>query len=160
MDSVLVVNAGSSSIKFELFAGADGKSLIDRAYDAAAIPDAPAAMQTTGAWLREEHRTPPSAVGHRVVHGGPEYNSPVVIDMAFARLIQAGVGAVVVTADPFTSRRHQIVALAARHAIPAVYEWREFTAAGGFDELRAQSRGSTSPPWRLHWPNSQRDQTR
>jgi acetate kinase len=29
---------------------------------------------------REEQRTPPSAVGHRVVHGGPEYNSPVVID--------------------------------------------------------------------------------
>jgi acetate kinase len=107
MDSVLVVNAGSSSIKFELFtldaaakltrkikgqmdgigtrprlraSEADGKSLIDRAYDVTAISDVPAAMQTTGAWLREENRAPPSAVGHRVVHGGPQYNSPVVID--------------------------------------------------------------------------------
>ena len=31
----------------------------------------------------------------------------------------------------FNSRRDHIVALAARHAIPAIYEWREFAAAGG-----------------------------
>ena len=31
----------------------------------------------------------------------------------------------------FTSRRDQIVALAARYAVPAIYEWREFAAAGG-----------------------------
>jgi putative tryptophan/tyrosine transport system substrate-binding protein len=54
------------------------------------------------------------------------------IDTAFATLVQARVGAVVVTGDPlFTSRRDQIVALAARHAIPAVYEWREFAGVGG-----------------------------
>jgi putative ABC transport system substrate-binding protein len=54
------------------------------------------------------------------------------IDTAFATLVQARVGAVVVTGDPlFTSRREQIVALATRHAIPAVYEWREFAAVGG-----------------------------
>jgi putative ABC transport system substrate-binding protein len=54
------------------------------------------------------------------------------IDTAFATLVQARVGAVVVTADPlFTSRREQIVALAARQPVPAVYEWREFAAAGG-----------------------------
>ena len=31
----------------------------------------------------------------------------------------------------FNNRRNHIVALAARHAIPAIYEWREFAAAGG-----------------------------
>jgi acetate kinase len=106
MDSILIVNAGSSSVKFEVFAvdesaqltrkikgqvdgigtrprlrarGADGTSLINREYDAT-ISDVPAALHTAGAWLREEQRIPPSAVGHRVVHGGPEYDKPVLIN--------------------------------------------------------------------------------
>jgi putative ABC transport system substrate-binding protein len=54
------------------------------------------------------------------------------IDVAFTRLLQLRAEAVFVAADPFfTGRRDQIVALAARHAIPAVYEVREFPAAGG-----------------------------
>ena len=41
-------------------------------------------------------------------------------------------GGLVVIADPFlTSQRSQIVALAARHAVPAIYGVREFAAAGG-----------------------------
>ena len=54
------------------------------------------------------------------------------IDAAFASLVQLHAGALVVGADPFfNSRREQLVALASRHAVPAIYEWREFVAAGG-----------------------------
>jgi len=54
------------------------------------------------------------------------------IDMAFAAFVQQRVGAIFVAGEPFlTSRREQIVALAARHAIPAIYDRHEFTAAGG-----------------------------
>jgi putative ABC transport system substrate-binding protein len=54
------------------------------------------------------------------------------IDAAFATIVQLHAEAVFVAADPFfTGRRDQIVALAARHAIPAVYEVREFPVAGG-----------------------------
>jgi putative ABC transport system substrate-binding protein len=54
------------------------------------------------------------------------------IDAAFAALTQQRVGALIVGSDPFFSgRRGQIIALAARHAIPTVYEIREFADAGG-----------------------------
>jgi putative tryptophan/tyrosine transport system substrate-binding protein len=54
------------------------------------------------------------------------------IDAAFATMLQLHAEAVFVAADPFfTGRRDQIVELAARHAIPAVYEVREFPAVGG-----------------------------
>jgi putative tryptophan/tyrosine transport system substrate-binding protein len=51
---------------------------------------------------------------------------------AFASLVQLQAGGLLVGTDPFfNSRREQLVALAARHAVPAIYEWREFAAAGG-----------------------------
>jgi putative ABC transport system substrate-binding protein len=54
------------------------------------------------------------------------------IDVAFATLAQLHAGALVVGADPFFStRREHIVALASRHAIPAIYWGREFAASGG-----------------------------
>jgi putative tryptophan/tyrosine transport system substrate-binding protein len=54
------------------------------------------------------------------------------IDAAFAQMRQARPGALLVGSDPFfNSRREQIGSLAARHAIPAIYEWREFAEAGG-----------------------------
>ncbi len=55
------------------------------------------------------------------------------IDAAFATLHQRHAGAVIVGADPyFYSQRNQFVELAARYAIPAIYEQREFVTAGGF----------------------------
>jgi len=54
------------------------------------------------------------------------------IDTAVVSLVQQGAGALIVANDPFfVSRRDQIVALAARHAIPTMYFSREFTAEGG-----------------------------
>jgi putative ABC transport system substrate-binding protein len=54
------------------------------------------------------------------------------IDSAFAFLVQNNADALVVTAEPFiNSRRQQIVALAARHAVPAIYGIREYADAGG-----------------------------
>src|SRR5215469_2192255 len=107
MDTILVVNAGSSSVKFQVF-GADGasglrrlikgqmdgigtrprlraegaekKSLIDQAYAPNEVADVPAALLTAGTWLRETQNLAPSAVGHRVVHGGPQYDRPALID--------------------------------------------------------------------------------
>jgi len=50
----------------------------------------------------------------------------------FASLIQQQARALLVCASPFfSSWRQRLVLLAAQHAVPAIYEWREFTAAGG-----------------------------
>ncbi|HXL29325.1 MAG TPA: ABC transporter substrate binding protein, partial [Bradyrhizobium sp.] len=54
------------------------------------------------------------------------------IDGAFVSLVQLQAGALVIAADAFlTSRREQLVALASRHTVPAMYELREFAAVGG-----------------------------
>jgi putative ABC transport system substrate-binding protein len=54
------------------------------------------------------------------------------IDAAFATLVELQAGALVLGPDSFFgSRREQIVALASRHAVPAISAWREMAAAGG-----------------------------
>ena len=54
------------------------------------------------------------------------------IDRAFATLSERHAGGLVVQGDLlYTNRRNQLVALAARHLIPTIYIWSEFTAAGG-----------------------------
>jgi len=54
------------------------------------------------------------------------------IDTSFEALIRQGVAALLIAASPlFTSRLDRLVALAARHAIPTIFQFREFAAAGG-----------------------------
>jgi len=108
MDAILVVNAGSSSVKFQIFGieggalrrlikgqldgiatrprlsakGSDNSSLVDKTYAPDEIADVPAAIATVASWLRESQNLNLLAVGHRLVHGGPKYDRPVVIDEA------------------------------------------------------------------------------
>jgi len=70
------------------------------------------------------------AVGKQivVVKAGSERE----LDQAFAMLAQARAGGLLVASEPFLiSRRAQLFALTSRNALPAIYEFREFTAAGG-----------------------------
>jgi putative tryptophan/tyrosine transport system substrate-binding protein len=54
------------------------------------------------------------------------------IDAAFAALVQLKAGALIVTSDPaFFARRDQLLTLASRDVVPAIYAWREFATAGG-----------------------------
>ncbi|MEX2036606.1 MAG: ABC transporter substrate-binding protein [Xanthobacteraceae bacterium] len=59
-------------------------------------------------------------------------NAENEFETAFASVVRQKAGALLVCASPFfNSRRQQLVVLAARHALPAIYEWRDFAAAGG-----------------------------
>ena len=108
MDAILVVNAGSSSLKFQIFAIAggglerrvrgqidgigvrprlraadgDGAALVDRSFAPAEVADLPAAIAETRAWLATLEGFALRAIGHRVVHGGPDFDRPVLIDEA------------------------------------------------------------------------------
>jgi putative ABC transport system substrate-binding protein len=54
------------------------------------------------------------------------------LDAAFATLAQLRAGGLVIGSDPFfNSRREQLAALTVRHAVPTIYGYREFAAAGG-----------------------------
>ena len=64
----------------------------------------------------------------RIVNGSTENG----VDEAFANLLEMRVGALLVTGGPlFLNRRDRLLALTARYALPAIYENREFTRAGG-----------------------------
>jgi acetate kinase len=115
-ETILVVNAGSSSIKFQLFSigagerlqrllkgqiegigvhphlvakGAKGNVLIDKTWPATEAGDVPAALGKVVEFLRAEIGSLPVAVGHRVVHGGPDYSAPILIDDAVVDRLQA-----------------------------------------------------------------------
>lgn len=103
MDAILVVNAGSSSLKLQMFeiaparalrrvlkgqidgvgtaprlrvVAADGTTMVDRSLAPTEVPDLPAALQAAETWLQELRDITLVAVGHRVVHGGPTYDRP------------------------------------------------------------------------------------
>jgi acetate kinase len=107
MDMILVVNAGSSSVKFQVFEtdgehslkrlikgqmdgigtrphlrakSADATSLVDQTYPLDKVSDVAGAIRETAAWLRSSQRLNIVAVGHRVVHGGPDYHRPLLVD--------------------------------------------------------------------------------
>jgi putative tryptophan/tyrosine transport system substrate-binding protein len=79
------------------------------------IRDAQEAMRSSGVQLQ-------------ILKAGTEGD----FESAFAALVQRHAGALAIGSDPlFNSWREELVALAARHAIPAIYEWREFATSGG-----------------------------
>ncbi len=116
MDVVLVVNAGSSSIKFQIFGvpgatapkrllkgqldgigsrprlvatAADQSKLVDQTYAASEVPDVAAAMSVVADWLRKTQSSfALVAVGHRVVHGGPKFDRPVIVDNAVLKVLE------------------------------------------------------------------------
>lgn len=115
IDTILVLNAGPLRIRFRLFAvdhdgrlrrvaqgqidglgkrprlratGPDRETLADRAYPIEAARDVTTAMQVVVDWLWEEQGISPLAVGHRVVHGGPHYDRPALIDHSVVGRLQ------------------------------------------------------------------------
>jgi len=107
MKCILVVNAGSSSVKFQVFAleGTEGleqfirgeidgigsrprlrardkhdTTLVDQTFSLESVPDVATAMRAAGSWLLDSQKLEIAAVGHRVVHGGPKYDRPTIID--------------------------------------------------------------------------------
>ena len=69
------------------------------------------------------------------------------IDSAFTTLVQLRAGALVIGSDAFfTSRGEQLAAIAFRHAVPTISQWREFAAAGGF---MSYGGGSNADAYRL-----------
>jgi acetate kinase len=107
-DTILVLNAGSSSIKFELFESSTGdeltarfagqiegvgttharlaakdptgSALVERELPSQQAADLGTAQEVVRAWLVEQLSGPPLAIGHRVVHGGPDFAAPVLVD--------------------------------------------------------------------------------
>jgi putative ABC transport system substrate-binding protein len=70
------------------------------------------------------------AIGQRIVVA--KASTDAELDTAFASLVNAGIGALLVTADPyFDTRRDRIVTFAAQHRLPAIYQFRQFALAGG-----------------------------
>jgi ABC-type uncharacterized transport system substrate-binding protein len=78
------------------------------------------------------------------------------IETTFATLAHLRVGALLVSTDAFfIARREKLVALAAHHGVPAIYEWRGFTVAGGLMSYGPSFEDAYHHIRHLHRPNSQ-----
>jgi len=79
---VLVLNAGSSSLKYQVVDPVTGESRVHGQVDRIEAADFEGVLETVVAELSEAGITAGDllAVGHRVVHGGPRYTRPTVID--------------------------------------------------------------------------------
>jgi len=94
---VLVLNAGSSSLKYQLLLPETGevqaRGLVERIGESGSdVADHAAALRSMAERLRHDgivlDEVPLRAVGHRVVHGGPDFSEPVVIDDAVLERIR------------------------------------------------------------------------
>jgi len=84
--------------------------------------------QTVGRFIRIQEAARSKGVQLAILKAGTEAE----IDAAFAALVELHAGALLVTGDIFfATRREQLVALASRHAVPAIYISSDFAAAGG-----------------------------
>lgn len=116
-ETILVLNAGSSSIKFQLYeldgdeglhrrfkgqmggigsaaprlhaVDAQDRVLVDEVLEAEAADTMEEGQAVLGGWLVEHLGGPPIAVGHRVVHGGPDFAAPVLVDDGVLEALEA-----------------------------------------------------------------------
>jgi putative ABC transport system substrate-binding protein len=86
-------------------------------------------FQPADSQLRDLQRAAPTiGLQIQVLRAGTDSE----LDAAFETIAQQRIAALVVTSDPFfDTRRDKLVALAASHAVPTIYQFREYAAAGG-----------------------------
>jgi putative ABC transport system substrate-binding protein len=89
----------------------------------------PQALGEAGDYLGEVQAAA-QAIGQRLIIANASRQHDMAA--AFAALVDQRTGALIVSTDPYLfGRRNQIIALAARHSLPTIYDRREFAAAGG-----------------------------
>jgi len=89
MNRVLVLNCGSSSVKYRLFDGADtaARGVVERIGEpGSGITDHSSALERVAGEL---DLTGLTAVGHRVVHGGTRFSAPTLVDDEVVAAIEA-----------------------------------------------------------------------
>ena len=88
-------------------------------------PDYPASQSQV-----TEVQTAANTVGQKIIV--LDANNEKRIEASFAELVERRANALLIGSDPFfTARREKLVALAAQHRLPTIYQWREFAAIGG-----------------------------